>query len=749
MPSINLINRQGFGSFPVFITSLVTLLGAVLFLQFSGAVGQLGLVNSFLMVLLAHLVTIPTAMALSEVATNQKVEGGGEYFIISRSFGITIGVSIGVALYLSQVILTALYIIILSRAFQPLFDYLLRSPLSIYVYDYRVVSVPVFMGLCLLVFRFGTRLLVNALYVVVPLWALALLLFLFGDSAAEASWTLWDPEVYSGVSGEVFFDAFAHTFPAFCGLTAGLGLSGYLREPRRSLPRGIIGATVVGLLLFTAVVFKLFVSRPLADLRTDELAMFQVAGWGLPLALALGGVSLLSATGSLLMAGRTLQALGADRIFPNINLNRWLAKMNRMDPQNPQPLQATVVSAVLVLGVVLFNNLPVVLEVLSVLFNVTFGSICLISFLEHFAADPAYRPSFRSRWYVSLVGAVTCFVLMFRIDFRYALLFISLVAGTYFFVNTYQSRRQGLSTIFQGVAFQISRRLQIFLQQAKKESDAEHWRPSLICVSTHSFERVAAFHLLRWISYKYGFGTFIHFIPGYLSKATNKKANDALQQLVQMSDTTHSNIYIDTLISPSLKAAISQVVQLPGITGKENNLIMFEFAKNSADEELEDIVENLKLIKATDFDAIVLGSSDRTFGYHHEIDIWITFNDYENASLMILLGYILLGHPDWREANIKILAICPEDELAEQKANIMELINSGRLPISAANVELIAQKENVDTKTIINQKSRRADLTIIGIRSEAVKHNGEEVFQGYDQVGDVLFVNTKTMKALR
>jgi len=39
-------------------------------------------------VLIGHLVTIPTAMALAEIATNQKVEGGGEYFIISRSFGL-------------------------------------------------------------------------------------------------------------------------------------------------------------------------------------------------------------------------------------------------------------------------------------------------------------------------------------------------------------------------------------------------------------------------------------------------------------------------------------------------------------------------------------------------------------------------------------------------------------------------------------------------------------------------------------
>ena len=48
--------------------------------------------------MLGHIVTICTALSISEIATNQKVEGGGEYFIISRSFGINIGAAIGIAI---------------------------------------------------------------------------------------------------------------------------------------------------------------------------------------------------------------------------------------------------------------------------------------------------------------------------------------------------------------------------------------------------------------------------------------------------------------------------------------------------------------------------------------------------------------------------------------------------------------------------------------------------------------------------
>lgn len=67
----------------------------LLFLQCGYAVGHLGIV------LLGHLVTIPTALALAGVATNRRVLGGGEFYIItSRSCGMTVGGTIGSAPYL-------------------------------------------------------------------------------------------------------------------------------------------------------------------------------------------------------------------------------------------------------------------------------------------------------------------------------------------------------------------------------------------------------------------------------------------------------------------------------------------------------------------------------------------------------------------------------------------------------------------------------------------------------------------------
>ena len=101
---------EKFGTAPVFFTAISTILGAVMFLRFGYAVGAVGLQGTIAIIIIGHLVTIPTAMAIAEISTNQKVEGGGEYYIISRSFGLVIGSTIGLALYLSQAISIANHI---------------------------------------------------------------------------------------------------------------------------------------------------------------------------------------------------------------------------------------------------------------------------------------------------------------------------------------------------------------------------------------------------------------------------------------------------------------------------------------------------------------------------------------------------------------------------------------------------------------------------------------------------------------
>ena len=176
-------------------------------------------------------------------------------------------------------------------------------------------------------------------------------------------------------------------------------------------------------------------------------------------------------------------------------------------------------------------------------------------------------------------------------------------------------------------------------------------------------------------------------------------------------------------------------------------MILFEFSRNEPGE-LEESLRNYSIIHSAGFDICVLNSSLRGFGNKREIDIWITSYDYENANLMILLGYIILGHPEWKKGHIKIFAICKEEEIKQKQENLLFLIKSGRLPIAPGNIQLIpASQDNI--RNTISKKSMDADLIIVGFRHELVKVKGVELFSGYNDVGNILFVCSQKEKEIK
>ncbi len=778
-----------FGTLPVFLTAISTILGAVMFLRFGFAVGSVGFWGTVAIILIGHAVTIPTAMAIAEIATNQKVEGGGEYYIISRSFGLVMGSTIGIALYMSQAISVAFYIMAFSEAFSALFDWLIAT---YHLPDWAIramhmkqlIGIPALLGLTYIMLTKGANLGVKALYVVVVILTISLVAFFAGSTdyqantdqvsmtiVQESPTTSSDTAIFPQGTKRTpptsearvaspnnapaddsqpwakigFFTVFAIIFPAFTGMTAGVGLSGDLKNPGKSIPLGTLGATLFGMIVYIFMAYKLYISAPpevLAD--TTNLVMADIAwqGWWLiPLGLAAATIS--SALGSIMVAPRTLQAIARDHIFPTPKINSWLSSGKG---ETDEPFNASLVTVIIAGVFILAGALDGVAQIISMFFMVSYGTLSLISFLNHFAADPAYRPTFKSRWYFSLFGAIASFGLMFFMNPAYAFSALVMIVGLYFLVSYYNQDKGSMAVIFQGVLFQFVRETHVFLQNADKEQSTS-WRPSAVAISQDTFKRLDAFNLMRWIGHRYGFGTYIHFIKGYLSKETNKIAKETKEELIKMAEMTNSNVIMDTLVSPSFTSTVAQVIQLPGIAGTENNLLLFEYPKDDVSQ-IGDLIDNFKLINAVDFDTIILGSSDRSFGFRKKIHIWITKKDFDNASLMILLAYIIMGHKDWGDSAISIFAVFPENILERERQNLLQLIEDGQLPISSSNIQFIKNPDE-DKREVIASKSKMADLTIVGFSESSVKHKGQAIFEGYDEIGNVLFVNASKKKVIK
>jgi len=733
-----LLHSKGkFGTAPVFLTAISTILGAVMFLRFGYAVGTVGFIGTLSIVIIGHMVTIPTAMSLAEIATNQKVEGGGEYYIISRSFGLTIGASIGLALYLSQAISVAFYVIAFSEAFGPVLLALQESTGIDIAISKRLLGLTSVGLLAALMYTKGAKTGMWMLYVVVAILAISLIMFFAGTGEVVESF-LWRADK------DNFFVVFAIVFPAFTGMTAGVGLSGDLKDPKKSIPQGTLFATIIGMMIYVLIAYKLAGAASQESLIGDQLVMSKIAVWGPIIPIGLAAATISSALGSVMVAPRTLNAIAADKIIPIPRFNRVFGTIKKT---NGEPVNASMLTCGIAFFFVLLGDINAVAEVISMFFMVTYGAICSISLLENFASNPGYRPSFKSKWYISLIGAVLCVVLMFKINTIYAILAMGLMVLTYYVLTQSQRNKSDMASIFSGVIFQISRNLHVFLQKSKQEENMDEWRPSVVSISKDSFSRHDEFDLLRWISHRKGFGMFIHHIDGYLSKESAEEARECLKRLIKLTQVSKSSVFVDTIINPTYKASISQVLQLPGVSGKENNMALFEYYKTKY-EALDEILDNIGLVKAVGYDTCILCSSEKKFGFNNEIHLWITSNDYQNANLMIYLAYIILGHPDWEDGIIKLFAIHPIDEIASERIKLKEMIKTGRLPISANNIRIIPMKEDVTTKEIVNLNSKDADLTIVGFRSALVKKTGKDFFMGYDNVGNVLFVNSQNEKEI-
>lgn len=731
-----------FGTSAVYFTAIATLFGAILFLRFGYAVGTVGLWGVFALIILGNMVTIPTSMAISELATNKRVEGGGEYFIISRSFGLNIGGTLGIMLYLSQTISVAFYIIAFTEAFGFFFEFM-NNNFGIEL-PRQVISVPMMLLLSVLVIVKGANMGMKALYLVVGLLILSIILFFLGKPVEGDVATYFESNAKWMNSSQLFV-VFSIIFPAFTGMTAGVGLSGDLKKPSKSIPIGTIAATLTSFIAYFFIAYKLSISASSSQLSENQLIMAEIALFGsiiVPLGLAASTFS--SALGSIMVGPRTLQAIALDNSIPIKSANKWISKTRDKDNE---PVNASIITCLIALVFVSIGGVDIVAQIITMFFLVTYGSLCLISFLNHFGSSPSYRPSFRSKWYISLLGFMAAVWVMFQISMIYTLIAFTTITLIYLYMDNYHKERKGFASLFANALFKVNRDIQIYLQKKKTRDTLKNdWRPSAICISKNTFKRSNALNLIEWISYKYGFGTYLHLIDGYFSRKTSAQAEEEFNSLVTNLDPSN-HVYIDTIISPSTTSAIAQSIQIPGIAGMENNMVIFEFEKKDYSE-LHDIIDNFRMVNAGGFDVCILASTQKPILYENGIHIWVRSFDTENTNLMILLGFIILGHPDWKKASINLFNICSEDDAEKVRKQMLELVETGRLPITFNNVEVIIKDHNRSVKEIISTKSHDAGLTMIGFNENSFKNNNTELFNGYDELGNILFVHSNGVKEI-
>ena len=78
--------------------------------------------------------------------------------------------------------------------------------------------------------------------------------------------------------------------------------------------------------------------------------------------------------------------------------------------------------------------------------------------------------------------------------------------------------------------------LQLALQMSD-DDDLEVHRLAALRLGDDTFDRQEGFDMVRWVAY-HGFGTYMHFVKGFLSEETQAEAKQAQAQLVKRAAAT-------------------------------------------------------------------------------------------------------------------------------------------------------------------------------------------------------------------
>ena len=244
------------------------------------------------------------------------------------------------------------------------------------------------------------------------------------------------------------------------------------------------------------------------------------------------------------------------------------------------------------------------------------------------------------------------------------------------------------------------------MPQKNRTGQQEGWRPSFIALTRHGERRVAQFDLL-----------------------------------VRRSDLSRAGTFVDTLISPSFETAVTQALQFPGISGFPNNSVLLEFDQEHP-EEIADVGRALSLAASSRFNVVVLRSTTFRFGYRSSIHIWVTPETLPNAAMMLMLAYIIVGHPEWRTAEIRVFACVGAGQGKSGADELTALIDQGRLPISSKNIETLSVTSRAGIEAEVAYRSSSADPVIAGISSEQIEEgNYSDTLQSHAAVNDMLFVH--------
>ena len=655
----------------VFIPSVLTILGIILFLRLGYVVGNAGLGKALVIIGLANGISVLTSISLSAIATNLKVKGGGDYYLISRTLGVRYGGAIGIVLFLAQAVSIAFYCIGFGEALVSIL------PASSWVSSRPVAAAAVSF---LFIFAWlGADWATRFQYVVMSLVGLALISFFWGGvslwNAANLARNWTGPE---GALG--FWVLFAIFFPAVTGFTQGVSMSGDLKNPGKSLPLGTFSAVGVSILVYFGAALIFAGALPGPVLASDYGAMNQAARFGILIDAGVVAATLSSAMASFLGAPRILQSLSADRVFPVL-----LPFAKGYGPHN-NPRRGVLVSLAIAYGTIALGNLNAIASVVSMFFLISYGLLNYATFFEVRSGSPSFRPRFH--WFdhrLSLLGFLACLSAMLAIDPVAGVVAISVLFGIYQYLG--QSAGPARWADSQR-SYHLQHLREHLLAVAAEPEHPRNWRPRILVFVRDEERRVPLLRFSSWIQGQSGLATAVRVLKGsgLRTARLREKAEAELSSAIRKLDV---DVFPLVVTAPDIRIGMETLVQAFGIGPLRANTILINW-QDRPDGNIAELGglaygSNLRMAFRLGCNLVILDPKNQSWNepeteesQRREIHIW--YGDPATSQLMLLLAYLMKRDASWSDATIYILA----DRRQIDKKGLRQVVEEARIDAEPA-----------------------------------------------------------------
>ncbi|MES1909468.1 MAG: hypothetical protein MHM6MM_002199 [Cercozoa sp. M6MM] len=734
----------------VFASCLLNIFGVIMFLRLGWVVGKAGWLLTFAIIALAVLVVTLTTLSMSAIATNGEVKAGGAYYLISRSVGPRIGGAIGFLFAIGNSIAVSMYVIgFMETLTEQMGDPVITNST---INEIRVLGI-LLVTLLLIMALIGVGWVIKLQLVLLLLLLASIMAFMIGSfigpdkdkgflgwgdlqlsKNAGPSWDAGD----KNASKETFFSVFAVFFPAVTGIMAGANISGDLRDPGQAIPKGTLSAISFSAVVYATMAFFIGAVCRRIDLIDNYTIMANVAGDGSFLIYAgIYAATFSSALGALVGAPRVLNTVAKDNIVPWL---RFFAKTRR----NGDPVRGYFLAYFIAVACVAIGDLNAVAPLISMFFMGTYALVNFSCWQLSVSKSPGWRPNFRwfNRW-TALIGMLFCIVIMFLLDWIYAIIATAIAVALYFYIDYVDPPVNWGNSIESYRELEVTRHL---IGMEKFKAHTKKFRPNFLVMSGAPSDRPSLLGFVSGALYKaHGLIMFGHVYgrdqPGEfdyrkLVQSTEFRSKWAQRRYLRRCTGRGEDVlgFLDTTVAPTLRQGAQALFSLSGLGCLRPNTFVLGWKKNwrsASPEAIDDYVNTLRDAFARGFGCMLTRGLEQIDwqsppieNSEARLDCWWLFDD---GGLSLLIPWLVSraqyfrGIIGRRQMRVRLFVIAQSSaDVRPDLLTIGPLLKRFRLGFDEPEIVFLDDHEgesskkrqgDVEMHTLDTYHSLRADVT--------------------------------------